>query len=137
MWREYKKPRPLKIGAFHYAAKFHRPIVPLFITIEDKPQRYDDAGRVNFGNYTIHILPPIYPRKDLDERANAEYMMQKNFDAWRRCYEQTYGVPLQYDTIVDENTDPLVKQYAKQTLTEKQVESAATAEKPAANKNKK
>ncbi len=116
MWRDYKKPRPLKPGAFHYAAKYRRPIVPLFITIEDKPEHLDAEGRVNFGNYTIHILPPIYPRKDLDERANIEYMMHANFEAWRHCYERTYGIPLEYDTIVTENTDPLVKQYAKKPI---------------------
>jgi 1-acyl-sn-glycerol-3-phosphate acyltransferase len=116
MWRDYKKPRPLKPGAFHYAAKYRRPVVPLFITIEDKPEHLDAEGRVNFGNYTIHILPPIYPRKDLDERANIEYMMHANFEAWRHCYERTYGIPLEYDTIVTENTDPLVKQYAKKPI---------------------
>lgn len=115
MWREYKKPRPLKPGAFHYAAKYNRPIVPLFITIEDKPEHLDAEGRVNFGNYTIHILPPIYPRKELDEHDNQQYLMNANFEAWRRCYERTYGKPLEYDTIVDENTNPVVKRFAKKS----------------------
>lgn len=121
LWSEYKKPRPLKKGAFHYAAKYRRPIVPLFITIEDKPEneRIDAEGRANFGNYTIHILPPIHPRKELDERGNTEYMMNANFEAWRRCYEQTYGIPLEYDTEITENTHPLVKQFAKKPQTEK------------------
>ncbi len=116
MWREYKKPRPLKPGAFHYAAKYRRPIVPLFITIEDKPEHLDAEGRVNFGDYTIHILRPIYPHKDLDERENIEYMKNANFEAWRQCYEKTYGVPLEYDTVITENTDPLVKQFAKKPI---------------------
>lgn len=116
MWHEYKKPRPLKPGAFHYAAKYRRPIVPLFITIEDKPEHLDAEGRVNFGDYTIHILRPIYPRKDLDERENIEYLKNANFEAWRQCYEKTYGVPLEYDTVVTENTDPLVKQFAKKPI---------------------
>ncbi len=120
MWHEYKKPRPLKPGAFHYAAKYRRPIVPLFITIEDKPERVDKDGRMNFGNYTIHILPPIYPRKELDERANVEYLMNANFEAWRRCYERTYGIPLEYDTIVKENTPVIVKQFAKKQTEAKQ-----------------
>ena len=119
MWREYKKPRPLKPGAFHYAAKYHRPIVPLFITIEDKPERVDAEGRVNFGNYTIHILPPIYPRKELDEHDNMQYLMNANFEAWRRCYERTYGVPLEYDTVVTEKTSPLVQRFAKKQPTDK------------------
>lgn len=116
MWREYKKPRPLKSGAFHYAAKYRRPIVPLFITIKDKPEHIDAEGRVNFGDYTIHILPPIFPRKELDERANVEYMKNANFEAWRRCYERTYGIPLVYETEVTEKTDQIVKQYARKNL---------------------
>ena len=98
MWDEYKKPRPLKRGAFYYAAKHNCPVVPLFITIADKAERLDDQGRVNFGDYTVHVLPPIYPRADLNERENVTAMMDANFAAWRDCYEQTYGVPLTYDT---------------------------------------
>lgn len=116
MWREYKKPRVLKPGAFHYAAKYHRPIVPLFITIKDKPEHLDAEGRVNFGDYTIHILSPIFPRKDLDERDNAEYMKQANFDAWRKCYERTYGIPLEYATENVDNVDSMVKPYIKKPI---------------------
>ena len=39
--------------------------------------------------------------------------MNANFESWRRCYERTYGIPLEYDTIVTEKTDPLIKKYAK------------------------
>ena len=113
LWDEYKKPRPLKRGAFFYAAKHQCPVVPLFITIADKPERVDAAGRVNFGDYTIHILPPIYPQPALDARQNEENMLNANFAAWRACYEQTYGVPLIYDTVVTPDTDPLVKKFAK------------------------
>lgn len=126
MWREYKKPRPLKRGAFYYATKYKRPIVPLFITIEDKPEKIDENGRVNFGDYTIHVLPPIYPRKELDDRANVEYMMNANFEAWRRCYEQTYGIPLEYDTEVTDNMDPIVKQYCKQVNSTKTKKTTKT-----------
>ena len=115
MWREYKKPRPLKKGAFHYAAKYHCPVVPLFITIQDKPERVDVNGRVNFGDYTIHILPPIYPRADLDERGNTQAMMDANFEAWRRCYEDTYGLPLEYDTTVTADMDPVIQRFAKKS----------------------
>ena len=118
MWDEYKKPRPLKRGAYYYAAKHQRPVVPLFITIEDKPERLDANGRVNFGDYTIHILPPIYPREDLTERQNSQFMLEANFEAWRQCYEQTYGIPLVYDTVVTKDTDPLVKKYAHPTATQ-------------------
>ena len=97
LWTDYKKPRPLKRGAFHYAVKFRKPVLPLFITIQDKPAAIDAQGRANYGDYTIHILPPIYPDSELDDRANTDKMMMANFCAWRDCYEQTYGQPLTYD----------------------------------------
>lgn len=118
LWTDYKKPRPLKRGAFHYAAKFHKPVLPLFITIQDKPEAIDEQGRANYGDYTIHILPPIYPNPEEDERTNAEYMMKANFVAWRTCYEKTYGKPLQYDTLATAELDPLVKEFILMTATD-------------------
>lgn len=99
MWREYKKPRPMKNGAFHYAVKHNVPIIPLFITIEDKSERVDAQGKMNFGNYTIHILKPIYPKADLDNKANVDYLRQENYCQWKEIYEATYGIPLEYTTI--------------------------------------
>ncbi len=98
MWREYKKPRPMKSGAFHYATKHNKPIIPLFITIDDKVQKIDDNGKMNFGDYTIHILPPIYPKKNLSNKENVDYLLQANFDAWRKVYQDYYKIPLSYTT---------------------------------------
>jgi len=84
-------------------------VLPLFITIQDKPAAIDDQGRANYGDYTIHILPPIYPDSDLDDRANADKMMMANFYAWRDCYEQTYGQPLTYDIVDPGAVDSQVK----------------------------
>ena len=113
LWCEYKKPRPLKRGAFFYAAKHHCPIIPTFITLQEKPESVDTQGRVNYCDYTIHILPPIYPRADLDERDNIEYMMDANFQAWRTCYEKVYGKPLVYDTKLTKDTDAVVRKYVE------------------------
>ena len=99
MWREYKKPRPMKNGAFHYAIKHKVPIIPLFITIEDKVEKMDEQGRMNFGDYTIHILKPIYPNKDLSNKENIDYLRQENFRQWKEVYEKTYGIPLEYTTL--------------------------------------
>lgn len=35
MWQDYKKPRPLKNGAFSFAAKNNVPVIPIFITLSD------------------------------------------------------------------------------------------------------
>lgn len=113
LWCDYKKPRPLKRGAFFYAAKHRCPVIPLFITMQDKPESVDEKGRANYGDYTVHILPPIYPRADLDERANVDYMMDANFQAWRQCYEKAYGQPLSYTTKITEDMDPVVQKYVQ------------------------
>ena len=98
MWREYKKPRPLQNGAFHYAVLNNVPIIPLFITIEDKEEKVDENGKMNFGNYTIHILPPIYPQANLTAKQNEKYMNLENYNLWKECYEKTYNKKLTYTT---------------------------------------
>ena len=35
MWWNYRKPKPLKKGAFKFAAKSNVPVLPVFITMED------------------------------------------------------------------------------------------------------
>ena len=96
MWRDYKKPRPLKDGAFHYASKHNVPIIPLFITF--RPSGIVDEG-IEFYYYTIHILKPIYPQSNLDKKANTEYMRKENYTRWKECYESTYNKKLEYTTI--------------------------------------
>lgn len=98
MWRDYKKPRPTKSGAFHYAVKHNVPIIPLFITIEDKKQTLDEQNRVNPGDYTIHILPPIYPKSDLHNKDNVRYMQSEQFRLCKECYEKTYNKKLTFTT---------------------------------------
>lgn len=99
MWRDYKKPRPMKNGAFRYAVINNVPILPLFITIKEKEQKVDENGFQNFGDYTIHILDPIYPKPELNVKENIEYMRIENYRVWKELYEKTYGIPLEYTTI--------------------------------------
>lgn len=99
MWRDYKKPRPYKNGAFHFASKNNKPILPLFITIEDKKEKIDSENRVNFGDYTIHILKPIYPKPELSEKENTVYLRQENYRACKEVYEKTYNKKLEYTTL--------------------------------------
>lgn len=101
MWREYTKPRPLQKGAFHYAILNHVPVLPMFMTIEQKNPQTDEQGRHNFGNYTLHILPPIYPKAELSVKENEEYMKLENFRLWKEVYERVYGKKLTYTTDKD------------------------------------
>lgn len=94
MWWNYRKPKPLKSGAYKFAVKNNVPVLPCFITMQDSDIKDEDGFFVQ--EYTIHIAPPIYPDKTLDRRHAAEEMSMKNYEIWKEIYEQTYGETLTY-----------------------------------------
>ena len=99
MWWNYRKPRPLKIGAFKMAYRAGVPVLPAFITM-----RHDDKLDENgypLQIYTLHILPPIYPDKSTGERFGAEQMKEKNYELWKEKYELDYG-PLAKEEAAEE-----------------------------------
>ena len=96
MWWNYKKPRPLKLGSFRFAAKAGVPVVPFFITTEETDKK-DGAGFPILA-YTVHILPAIHPDPEKNIRVNTEEMCTANYNAWKAVYEETYGIPLTYTT---------------------------------------
>ncbi len=100
MWWNYRKPKPLKKGAFTFAARNKVPVVPCFITMEDTEVMDGDGFPVQA--YTIHIEEPIYPDKEKKQAENVELMMEKNAAVWKDVYEKVYGVALTYtcDEIV-------------------------------------
>ncbi len=99
MWWDYRKPRPLKEGAFRFAARSNAPVVPFFITMEDTETYGADGFPLQA--YTVHILKPIYPDASKNVKQNALEMKQKNYLAWKEVYEQTYGMPLTYTTATE------------------------------------
>lgn len=99
MWRDYKKPRPMKNGAFRYAVQNNVPILPLFITLKEKEIKVDENGLQNYGDYTIHVLDPIYPKPELNTKENIEYLKKENYKVWKELYEKVYGLPLEYTTL--------------------------------------
>lgn len=94
MWWNYRKPKPLKKGAFNFAASNKVPVLPCFITMEDTDVMDEDGFPVQA--YTVHVGEPIYPDKDKTKAENIEMMMQKNAEVWKEIYEKTYKVPLSY-----------------------------------------
>lgn len=94
MWWNYKKPRPLKSGAFRFAVKNSVPVIPVFITMEDAEKKEKNGSFVQA--YTLNFLSPIYPRKDLSLSENIEYIKEKNYREWVNVYQNFYGVPLKY-----------------------------------------
>ena len=96
MWWNYRKPKPLKKGAFIFAEKANVPVIPSFITMEDTDLIDSDGFPVQ--EYTIHISKPIYPMEGFTRSENLEYMMNENYSDWKEIYEHTYRMPLQYET---------------------------------------
>jgi lipopolysaccharide biosynthesis glycosyltransferase len=96
MWWNYKKPKPLKRGGFNFAARSNVPVLPIFITMQDSDVLDGDGFYVQ--EYTINIAEPIYPKPELNERQNSEYMMTQNAAVWKEIYEKSYGVELEYST---------------------------------------
>ena len=94
MWWNYRKPKPLKKGAFNFAVSNKVPVVPCFITMEDTDVVDGDGFPVQA--YTIHIEKPIYPEKDKTKAENIEMIMNKNSQVWKEIYEKTYKIPLEY-----------------------------------------
>lgn len=96
MWWNYRKPKPLKNGAFKLAAKNNVPIIPIFITMEDSDIIGEDDFPVQ--QYIIHIEKPIYPNTELSDKENMVQMREENATVWKKVYEEFYKVPLEYTT---------------------------------------
>lgn len=94
MWFNYKKPRPPKPGAYHYAARYNVPIIPCFIQIEDTDE-YEDNG-FKKSRYTMYIMPPIFPDENKDFKENKTQMREKDYELKKRVYEKVYGKKLDY-----------------------------------------
>lgn len=99
MWNDYRKPRPLKLGSFRFAAKENVPVLPIFITLEDTDRSGADGYPIQA--YTVHILPAIFPGKELSVRENARRMCLENYNMWKETYESFYGIKLEYTTEGD------------------------------------
>ena len=46
--------------------------------------------------YTLHILPAIFPDETLSPIAAKKDMKNKNYEAWIKVYEEFYRKPLVY-----------------------------------------
>lgn len=94
MWWNYRKPKPLQDGAFALAVRNKTPIIPIFITMEDSDVPDGDGFFVQ--EYTINILPAIYPDASLSNAEAKEAMKKENYEAWVKVYEDFYKKPLVY-----------------------------------------
>lgn len=96
LWWNYRKPKPLKNGAFKFAVKNQAPVLPIFITMEDSDRIGEDGFPVQ--EYTVFVERPIYPKAGLTEREQVAAMRDENYAVWKKIYEAFYGIPLTYTT---------------------------------------
>ena len=94
MWWNYRKPKPLKRGAFTFAAKAGVPVIPIFICQEDS----NDVGEDGFPiqEMTIFILDPIMPDTTVHPVIASQAIMEANYAAWKKVYEDFYKTKLTY-----------------------------------------
>lgn len=81
-------------GAFTFAVASKVPVLPIFITMNDSELIGDDGFPIQ--EYTINFLDPIYPDPEKSDKENARMMNENNYAQWKKCYEETYGIPLEY-----------------------------------------
>ncbi len=96
MWWNYRKPKPLKPGAFDIAVKNDVPVVPCFITMDDSDFYDSDGFKVQI--YTPFVGAPLYPDKSLNKKDACQKLMEEVYAFNKRIYESHYGVPLTYLT---------------------------------------
>ena len=102
MWWNYRKPKPVREGAFRFAVKSNVPVIPTFITMRDTDELDSDGYKIQA--YTLHIGSPIYPEAGVSMKDNVAKMMKANDDTWKLIYEKEYGIKLEYTTQEKEVT---------------------------------
>jgi len=96
LWWNYRKPKPMKLGAFEIAVRRGVPVVPCFITFLDTDRIGEDGFPIL--SYTPHVGAPIYADPALSKKEAAEKMRAENAAFCKEVYERVYGIPLTYTT---------------------------------------
>ena len=89
MWWNYRKPKPLKPGAFDMAVKNHVPVVPCFITMQDSDKLGADGFPVQ--EYTPHLGEPIWPDETLSRRDAREKLKEQTEAFCQGVYRKVYS----------------------------------------------
>lgn len=95
MWFNYRKPRPLKRGAYHFAAKLNAPIVSCFVEMIDTEEKENEEFyKVK---YRLHILGTLYPDSAKSAKLASQELCEKDYALKKDAYERIYGKPLTYE----------------------------------------
>ena len=98
MWFNYKKPRPTRDGAYHWAKQFGVPIIPTFTEMRTLRGERDRDGLYPV-RHTLHVLDPIFPDPALGTAEDRARMQAADEAAKAAAYERIYGIPLTADFI--------------------------------------
>ena len=88
MWWNYRKPKPMKSGAFDMAIRSGVPVVPCFITMRDTDTLGPDGYPVQ--EYTPHLGAPIWPDEGLPKAVAREKLKQQTEAFCRATYDRVY-----------------------------------------------
>lgn len=102
MWFNYRKPRPLKKGAYYYAAKMNLPIISCFVEIQNRKSHEWFHRDFYQTKRILHILPPIYPDPNESVAKNMRIMRKQDFLQKKHAYEKAYGKKLDYAIANDD-----------------------------------
>ena len=95
MWFNYRKIRPLKRGAYQYAAILNVPVISCFTKIVDTDSIDNDEFYKT--TYELNVLGVLYPDKDISPRVNSINMLNEDY-AWKsKAYEVAYNRVLEYN----------------------------------------
>lgn len=94
MWFNYKKPRPVKAGAYHFAVKYDVPIIPCFIEMRERDE-YDENGFKKI-RFVLHIMPVIKPDDSMTQKEKREFLKDIDYKCKVEAYEKAYDKKLDY-----------------------------------------
>lgn len=100
MWFNYRKIRPLKRGAYQYAAILNVPVISCFTKIIDTD--IPDNEEFNKTIYESNVLGYLYPDKDISPRVNSINMLNEDYTWKKRSYEEAYNKSLDYNFSKDD-----------------------------------
>jgi len=95
MWFNYKKPRPFQNGAYHLAAKYNVPILPMFTAAYERPNEYDNDGFSKV-DYKLYVMKPLYPDMTKPLKQRKEELKNADYNLKVKAYEEAYGKKLDY-----------------------------------------
>lgn len=81
IWPYYTDIREFEAGSFAYPAKYNKPVIPM-VSCYRKSKISKNA------KITMYVLDPIYPREDLSERENKQYLRDECYKAMKKCAEE-------------------------------------------------